>query len=216
MNFRALIVNAEDVSYRLFIHNCPEKEEIANLIEVVRGTLKNDLSNPSLDATRVAAVRFRSYIALTSPFPFHQMTVTIVCFTCVRASKCSTLQPCNMVQNLVTITSEYENRLAACPYVPRLSYGRRMLRENGDPNRLFLAYIPTAYYYLSSSLAPRIGTTGHPRTPPNPSRNVLIYYTNLGGEIRHSFRRFRRANVINCNVLPQRSHPGYSSCFQHL
>jgi len=50
-------------------------------------------------------------------------------------------QLCNIVQNLKRITSEYEARLAACPYVPTCSYGRRMLREDGDPNRLFLAYL---------------------------------------------------------------------------
>ena len=34
MNLGALFVSAVGVSYKLFIHNCPEKEEIANLIEV--------------------------------------------------------------------------------------------------------------------------------------------------------------------------------------
>jgi len=40
MNFGALFVSPEGVSYRLFIHNCPEKEEIANLIEVSKRSLK--------------------------------------------------------------------------------------------------------------------------------------------------------------------------------
>ena len=34
MNLGALFVSAVGVSYKLFIHSCPEKEEIANLIEV--------------------------------------------------------------------------------------------------------------------------------------------------------------------------------------
>ena len=112
-------------------------------------------------------------IILPLPFPLHGCA--IVCLTCVRASKCFTFQPCNMVPNLVAITSEYVARLAACSYVPTLSYGRRMLQEDGDPNRLFLACIPTDHYYLSSSITPRIGTTGFPPTPPQPSRTSAFY-----------------------------------------
>jgi len=78
---------------------------------------------------------FRSHSA--SLFPFQ---CALLCL-CVRARICATFPPCNMVDNLVRITSEYDARLAACPYVPRLSYGRRMLRDDGDPNRLFLAYL---------------------------------------------------------------------------
>ena len=33
-------MTAEGMSYRLFIHNCPEKEEIANLIEVSKRSLQ--------------------------------------------------------------------------------------------------------------------------------------------------------------------------------
>ena len=58
---------------------------------------------------------------ITLPLPLPLPVCAIVCFTCVRASKCSTFQPCNMVQNLVMITLEYEAWLAACPYVPRSS-----------------------------------------------------------------------------------------------
>jgi len=39
------------------------------------------------------------------------------------------------------ITSEYEERLRRCQYVPRLSFGRRMLRDDGAPNRFFLNYL---------------------------------------------------------------------------
>jgi len=37
----------------------------------------------------------------------------------------------------------YEERVRSMPSVPRLSYGRQMLRSDGDPNRLFLIYLFT-------------------------------------------------------------------------
>jgi hypothetical protein len=40
MNLGTLFVSDEGVSYRLFIHNCPEKETIANLIEVSKHSLE--------------------------------------------------------------------------------------------------------------------------------------------------------------------------------
>jgi hypothetical protein len=46
-----------------------------------------------------------------------------------------------MVENVMHITSEYEERLRGCQYVPRLSFGRRMLRDDGAPNRFFLMYL---------------------------------------------------------------------------
>jgi len=46
-----------------------------------------------------------------------------------------------MVDQLVKITSEYEERLRRCQYVPRLSFGRRMLRDDDGPNRYFLMYL---------------------------------------------------------------------------
>jgi len=46
-----------------------------------------------------------------------------------------------MVQNVIHITSEYEERLRRCQYVPRMSFGRRMLRDDGAPNRFFLMYL---------------------------------------------------------------------------
>ena len=39
------------------------------------------------------------------------------------------------------ITSEYEERLRRCQYVPRLSLGRRMLRDDDAPNRFSLMYL---------------------------------------------------------------------------
>ena len=46
-----------------------------------------------------------------------------------------------MVEKLCEVVSEYEKRLQAMPFVPRASYGRRMLREDGGPNRDFLTYL---------------------------------------------------------------------------
>ena len=42
-----------------------------------------------------------------------------------------------MVEQLVKVTSEYEERLRMYKYVPRFSFGRRMLRDDGAPNRFF-------------------------------------------------------------------------------
>ena len=39
-NLSALFLSDEGVSYRLFIHDCPEKEKIANLIEVSKHSLE--------------------------------------------------------------------------------------------------------------------------------------------------------------------------------
>jgi len=45
------------------------------------------------------------------------------------------------VEKLCEVVSEYEKRLQKMPFVPRSSYGRRMLREGGGPNRDFLTYL---------------------------------------------------------------------------
>jgi len=46
-----------------------------------------------------------------------------------------------IVENVMHITSEYVERLRRCQYVPRLSFGRRMLTDDGAPNRFFLMYL---------------------------------------------------------------------------
>ena len=46
-----------------------------------------------------------------------------------------------MVEHPIQVTSDYETRLAGSDYVPRFSYGRRMLRDDGGPNRFFLMYL---------------------------------------------------------------------------
>ena len=43
-----------------------------------------------------------------------------------------------MVDRLVKVFHEYEERLRRSDYVPRFSYGRRMMRDDGDPNKYFL------------------------------------------------------------------------------
>jgi hypothetical protein len=46
-----------------------------------------------------------------------------------------------MVQKVMHIISEYEERLRMCQYILGLSFGRRMLRDDGAPNRFFLMYL---------------------------------------------------------------------------
>ena len=46
-----------------------------------------------------------------------------------------------MVKDLLKVVTEYEERLRRNNYVPRLSYGRRMVRDDGGPNRYFLMYL---------------------------------------------------------------------------
>jgi hypothetical protein len=45
-----------------------------------------------------------------------------------------------MVEKLFEV-SEYEKRLQEMSFVPRSSYGCRMLREDGGPNRHFVMYL---------------------------------------------------------------------------
>jgi len=42
---------------------------------------------------------------------------------------------------MVQMFKEYEERLRSSDNVPRFSYGRRMMRDDGDPNRYFLMYL---------------------------------------------------------------------------
>ena len=43
-----------------------------------------------------------------------------------------------MVDRLVKVFHEYGERLRSFDYVPRFSYGRWMMRDDGDPNKYFL------------------------------------------------------------------------------
>ena len=40
-----------------------------------------------------------------------------------------------MVEQFPHITSELEEQMRRCQYVPRFSFGRRMLRDDAAPNR---------------------------------------------------------------------------------
>jgi hypothetical protein len=46
-----------------------------------------------------------------------------------------------MVAKIQQLVSDYEKRLHEMPYFPRVSYGRRMLLEDGGPNRDFLSFL---------------------------------------------------------------------------
>jgi len=46
-----------------------------------------------------------------------------------------------MMAKLLQIVDDYDRRLQEMPFVPRASYGRRMIREDGGLNRDFLTYL---------------------------------------------------------------------------
>ena len=46
-----------------------------------------------------------------------------------------------MVQHISDVVREYEKRLQEMPYVPRSSYGRGMLPENGGTNKIFRTFL---------------------------------------------------------------------------
>jgi hypothetical protein len=46
-----------------------------------------------------------------------------------------------MVDRMVQVFKEYEEQLWSSDNVPRFSYGRRMMRDDGGPNRYFLMYL---------------------------------------------------------------------------
>ena len=76
----------------------------------------------------------------TMDFPFYTHNATLfvylLCAT-LHLSRCISFSKYIMVE----ITSEYETRLARSDHVPRFSYRRRMLRDEGGPNRFFLMYL---------------------------------------------------------------------------
>ena len=51
---------------------------------------------------------------------------------------------------LVEMVDEYEKRLQEMPFVPRVSYGHRMLPGDGGPNRDFLSTFPAILALLCS------------------------------------------------------------------
>jgi len=46
-----------------------------------------------------------------------------------------------MVQCIMEVDAEYEDRLRKIHSLPRFSYGRRMLPKGGAPNTIFLTYL---------------------------------------------------------------------------
>jgi hypothetical protein len=46
-----------------------------------------------------------------------------------------------MVQRISEVIRGYEKRLQGMPFVPKSSYGRAILREDGGPNKIFLTHL---------------------------------------------------------------------------
>jgi len=46
-----------------------------------------------------------------------------------------------MAANIIQVCTEYDQWLRTMPYVPRFSYGRSMLGDDGAPNKSFFFYI---------------------------------------------------------------------------
>ena len=46
-----------------------------------------------------------------------------------------------MVEEIDKVVTEYEQRLCRSPFALRLSYGRRMLAEDGGPNPMFFTVL---------------------------------------------------------------------------
>ena len=53
-----------------------------------------------------------------------------------------------MVEKVMHITSEYEEGLPRCQYVRRLSFGRRMLTDDGAPNTFSLTLATLVLFFL--------------------------------------------------------------------
>jgi len=86
----------------------------------------------------------------TTGFVFNICVVPIMHFALYTQSEYIPSMPLHPEEALYTqsqytstmhITSEYEERLRRCQYVPRLSFGRRMLTDDCAPNRFFLMYL---------------------------------------------------------------------------
>ena len=45
------------------------------------------------------------------------------------------------MEQIIAVIKQYEERLRGLLFVPRFSYGRQMLRQDGAPNRLFFTYL---------------------------------------------------------------------------
>jgi len=116
------------------------------------GTVHNTGFNLSLTAACVAAIVVYTHNPIRILLPqCNNLSLPTVCNS-VSVLVASKFSRSTMVENIVRITSEYEARLPRGDYVPRFSYIRRMLRDDGDPNRFFLMYLfceePTVIQFL--------------------------------------------------------------------
>ena len=63
--------------------------------------------------------------------------VVLCADSCVAVLFCAV----KMVAKIKQLVSDYEKRLHEMPYIPSVSYGRRMLLEDSGPNRDFLSFL---------------------------------------------------------------------------
>jgi len=117
-------------------------------------TLHSRDSNLSLTPACVTVIVVSVSVLQVFTIPFPQLTTfrrkhpqcNTLCLQAVcglfRCGENSLLYFTNkMVEHFIQVASEYEERLRMCEYVPRFSYGRRVLRDDGGPNRFFLIYL---------------------------------------------------------------------------
>jgi len=108
MNLGALFVSAVGVSYKLFIHNCPEKEEIANLIEVSKRSPEFGIILNEATGVYMLVIEMQSYTIM------RRLT------TGIRSEKCVVKRFRRRANVLVYCT--YTNQDSTAYYTPRL-YG---------------------------------------------------------------------------------------------
>jgi len=80
-------------------------------------------------ATRILTILHFRFTAIP-----YALLVLIVLRLCVLLLKI-------MVEEISKTITQYEERLRRCSFAPRLSYGRRMLAEDGGPNAMFFTVL---------------------------------------------------------------------------
>jgi hypothetical protein len=97
-----------------------------------------DLSFTPACVAVVVSTSIMHFALFTHNATFFVFKLCAVSFTgCVRSASFTKI----MVEQLLEVTSEYEERLRRCEYVPRFSFGRRILKDDGAPNRFILVYL---------------------------------------------------------------------------
>ena len=71
--------------------------------------------------------------------PVYRHTVCVISAHCAAVVCASSMKI--MVEEISKTITQYEERLRRCSYAPRLSYGRRMLAEDGGPNAMFFTVL---------------------------------------------------------------------------